>query len=885
MRSAYSDLFCEIDGKTLVVSATERLSEHLFSLFMQDKQASDKSVSFSEPFISLQRWLAKIYGRAMQHNIELPQLFSAEESLFLFSKILHEDSRVLMPGDKAARLALSAYQLLKRWQVPLSELETGQDNLNVAHLVRWMNAFEKDAKHCCAIDQSQLLSELILSGAFVSVLRLQRITTVYFVGFDVFPPDVRHLIDVLKKAQLNVRQWQLPEIQHALKNITYRAYQSDEAELNQVACEVAQFALQHRDSSIGVIVPDLQRQFDKLQKAFDTVFLDQVALSNPVADNAMRPYTISGGRPLACVSIILQLLKWLNIDAIEDFQTLTDILQSPYIKGASQNRQARQAWVYALKRECFSSATLAEILKKSHHLPPPDEALAHLLQGVAKQKTAGSYDVKTFVEKVKSRLHMTGWPGEMRLESLEYQAVRKFYLLLNRLSSFDRLAVTLTFKGWLKQLEKLCQGTLFQTENNPRANVHILGMLESADITFDKLFIIRMSDATWPSVKAAHPFLPYDLQKRYHMPHAGVERELRFAELVTKRLLRQAPYVAFSFAQQNEDRRQHPSPLLTSLTPVALKQETFEGPKAPVACQRIENVLTPVSDEEKRAIKGGTALFKNMAECPYRAQLVHRLGILAYPEHRTLLNAVEKGVVMHHVLETVWCELRNSSALKALSFEDECLLIERHIDAAFKRYPDYLSSAPRFTHTLEKRRLKRLVQNWLSYEKKRVTDFQVEALEKRLNIALFGLNLSFRVDRIDRLEQGVSVVIDYKTSKSFEIKRLLQSPIKEPQLPLYAVYQETDAVAIAMVSGKSVAFKALGDIGGWISEGDPKPYPEGVRKDQLPEAKTFSALKAYWQSSLNLSVRQFLSGAHDLTPSPKNCAYCRFGEICRVKYH
>ena len=64
------------------------------------------------------------------------------------------------------------------------------------------------------------------------------------------------------------------------------------------------------------------------------------------------------------------------------------------------------------------------------------------------------------------------------------------------------------------------------------------------------------------------------------------------------------------------------------------------------------------------------------------------------------------------------------------------------------------------------RRLARLLDKWLrEHEAKRVP-FTVEATEKKLDeVSVGGLKLRLRADRIDALENGQRLLLDYKTGE------------------------------------------------------------------------------------------------------------------------
>ena len=91
---------------------------------------------------------------------------------------------------------------------------------------------------------------------------------------------------------------------------------------------------------------------------------------------------------------------------------------------------------------------------------------------------------------------------------------------------------------------------------------------------------------------------------------------------------------------------------------------------------------------------------------------------------------------------------------------------------------------PRRYLELEELRLTGLVSEWLEYEASRV-DLKLSETEAGRSVQLAGLDFDLRLDRIDRLNDGSLLVIDYKSGdvspKSWDLPRP-----DDVQLPLYA---------------------------------------------------------------------------------------------------
>jgi RecB family exonuclease len=165
---------------------------------------------------------------------------------------------------------------------------------------------------------------------------------------------------------------------------------------------------------------------------------------------------------------------------------------------------------------------------------------------------------------------------------------------------------------------------------------------------------------------------------------------------------------------------------------------------------------------------------------------------------------------------------------------------------------------------VERGRLQTLLSRWLEIERAR-TPFTVVAIEEAREVQLATLELRVRLDRVDRLDDGSEVIIDYKTGRCSR-KDWLAPRMNEPQLPLYAVAGEsphTRAIAYARVDSVK---------------------PEWLASDYEDEAQ-WAALCADWSADLALLAAEISAGLALVNPKrgAQTCRVCQFDLLCRVR--
>lgn len=884
-RTDYLSLFEQIDNQTLVITANMRLKEHLTQLYLEYLwQKNRQFVLLDDTFVSFDGFVDVLYSDAQMLDPHLEKLISDDEACFLLLSYLKEDQAVFMPSLKQAKLVFSAWQLLQSWCLPVPDMQSDISNINVKLFVKWITQYQTELQTHGWMDKSQRIARLLAHPLILQ----QSIKSfgwhkVVLVGFDSYTPIMNKLLEAVKSPHnIAVSEWSLETAQGA---ISITEYLDDETEIEKVAEAVFELSQQHKSAKIGVIVPDLQSQFGRIVRAFDAYFIAADDKANPLLDNAARQYVISGGESLLSQSIVYQLMLWLKFNKVNSFSDIKLMLNSSYLKGYEQYKTQRFRHCIDLKGKLPESIDFAKLVKLDFFYRECDPSLQFVIDEISKlQNNKAKISATGFSYWLKRVIKAVDYLDTCQLTSLEYQALSQFYLLVNKLMQFERLAIQLTVDDWLSQLQHLASTTLFQTLETSVSYVHILGVLEATEIYFDYLFVVRMNNENWPNMSTMNPYLPLALQRAHNMPHSSTERELEFARSVTGRLLKQAKHVYLSYALFNEEKSQMLSPLVAGLAVVKTDhiplQEIMSGE---IIFNTFEDdSLRPMSEDECQNLAGGVQIFKNIAECPYRATLVHRLKIAADKAHKPMLSALEKGVIIHHVLEQVWRKLQCSENL--LQSSDEMLIpwLEREIKSALKLHVALITLIPKLLIDVESRRLLEVILAWLKYEKMREEPFEILSLEKSIQLDIAGVSIKLRVDRIDRLASNHTVVIDYKTSKSYRISDLLTTPITEPQLPLYAIYEDADALAVAMVNGAKIGFQSISSIENWISATDPKAYPDKKTAENMPQS--YQALKQHWQQCLTQQMTTFIEGESLVTPSAKSCQYCEFSIVCRLSY-
>ena len=286
-------------------------------------------------------------------------------------------------------------------------------------------------------------------------------------------------------------------------------------------------------------------------------------------------------------------------------------------------------------------------------------------------------------------LQAIGWPGDRSLNSSEYQTLEVWNELLSELAGLDSVTGRVPLDTAVGMLRRLASSRQFQPESEP-APVQILGVFESSGLRFDRLWIMGMHDNAWPAAPAPDPFLPFRLQRRFNLPRCSPDRELEFTQVLTTRLLASAPTIVVSYPQREDDSDLRVSPLFRALPEVEVSDLGLLASARYVEQLHGSSRMETLEDHHgppcgDATLNGGVSLFKLQAACPFKAFAELRLGATALDQPEPGISAMDRGQLIHRILERVWQELKSHEGLLATPEDRLEELVRTTVDVEVQR--------------------------------------------------------------------------------------------------------------------------------------------------------------------------------------------------------
>ncbi len=865
-----------------VVTPNRRLAQELAREFDADRMASGLRSWEAADILPFGSFVERLWESALYSDLaaETPLLLSPAQEQTVWEEIIGAstwDAQLLTPARASAQCR-DAWRLAHAWRID-GALEKFPGNDDARAFAEWARAYvRRTAREVDAARLPDVVAGLLGSRA----LNKPRLLVAY--AFDILPPQTAGFLATCAAHGASVARCG-PRHRDA---VPVRAtYPSARDELEVAACwararlEAAHAGAARRapDDFVGypriaVVVPDLERRRQEVVRVFSRVM--EPGWNLPGAAPRALPFNVSIGVPLAAYPLVHAALGLLALAAGEvDFALASRLLRSPFIGGAEAEPARRARLDAELRRQLPARVTLARLVGATEGCPQLRERFESLYNH-ANAQPAGMRSPHEWARHFSALLEAAEFPGERVLDSPEFQTRAKWYEVLGEFALLERVAPRMSCAQALARLRRLCTDTLFQPESND-APVQVLGILESAGLEFDHLWVSGLTDDAWPLAARPNPFIPVALQKKAGIPEAAADTALALDRCITDDWLHAAGEVVLSHPLRENDRELLPSPLIATVRQAAVDVPVFLRYRDALhAARALETIPDGVAPRyTAREVRGGTRVLADQAACPFRAFARHRLGAEGIETPAAGLDARDRGNLLHALMTQLWGSLRSKSRLDSIADDELAAAIDAAAAAAVARVraecPGVLDGR---MADLERGRLAKLAREWLAVERAR-GDFEVVAREERRTLEVAGLAFTGRIYRMDRLTGGAGagdyVLLDYKSGRATPQDWLDARP-DDPQLPLYVIAAKEDiaAVAFARIRTGEMRFMGLARAAGLL----PK----------VGAAESWSALREGWQRELEALGREFAQGVARVGPKRllKTCRHCDLQPLCRV---
>jgi probable DNA repair protein len=774
-----------VDSLTLTVNS--RLARWL--LFHYSRQQSlDGHQVWKKPAIhSIDEWMRQAWLQSWPDQYVLTEL----QSKHLWQKIIQEDSATsdlnLLHVQGAANHAFKAYQLICQYRLPEDPAGFNNYTEETQAFRQWMTHYKKQLVEWQALDPAELLDAV---SRRMEQGHIPLPEEIVLHGFDEITPQFEDWLSQLKSKNIPVNfkpfkpEAVATEHLHKLiteKKGTFQKYEDANEEVIQCARWVR--SIYQEGKTIGIVVPEMESYRGTLERELKA---ELAPTSVFPWEGRPLPFNISMGTPLSHEPIVhLALLLLSQKSKRIPLLTFSTLITSPFLKNPLEEIQARRELDWKLRGCNTTHVFLPQALDPKQW--ERCSTLVSLLDTLMSWVDDSSYRLPSeWARGISKFLKNVQWPSESKtLSSLQYQTLQSWNECLDSLSSLDRVLQKINRHQAVSHLAHITNETQFQPQTHEEP-IQVVGLLESAGMEFDHLWLMGCHAETLPPYPSPNPFLPFlSLQKPFNLPHSTAEQELSFTEQTLFRLAHACKEIIFSYPAWQGETELAPSPLLvqwlsdsnTIQNPASNKAQDHPGFE--VELENVQDYFPiPVSAEEINHIKGGTGILRNQAECPFRAFAIHRLTSQSRDFPELDMDDSLKGSLIHKILELFWEKVQTSDRLHGLHESKELLeQIRQSVKDGMHEF-NFDTNTQSVFLDIEQDRLTHLIHEWMEYERER-GQFKILGTESAIVINIEGLPLKLKVDRIDQTPDGKTILIDYKTGLILNLKKWFGERIEQ----------------------------------------------------------------------------------------------------------
>ncbi|MBN1913510.1 MAG: PD-(D/E)XK nuclease family protein [Candidatus Omnitrophica bacterium] len=438
-----------------------------------------------------------------------------------------------------------------------------------------------------------------------------------------------------------------------------------------------------------------------------------------------------------------------------------------------------------------------------------------------------------------------------------------------------------------KVFENKLGSEMISFAGSPLKGLQVLGLFETRSLSFENVIFMDVNEAALPALRIYEPLIPRDIMVTLGLNRLEKEEEIQRYQFM--RLISGAKNVYLLY-QDKDDKEK--SRFIEELIWMRQKETGLqEG-------QRIARVNFKVRVLPKKIkIKKDASMIAYLKEREYSASSINTYlncplnfyyqYVLGLEKKEDMLDEPESrevGTFIHELLYQGYAGFLGRKPYIDDRFSKYFLgLFEEKFNTGFERK---IKAGAFLTKEIMLFRLKMFLEN----EKKREVR-KIVCLEKKFTrtIRLSGIDFKFKavIDRIDELDDGSILVLDYKTGSADILprkaetvlkagfKRLaLKNTVRSFQLPLYLYFADTlgyngKAINAALYSIKNPSGEDLG-----LS----RLFKAGEASEKIEETKS-----VYLQA-LGALVGEIIDPDIAFVADEDNqrlCAHCPFFYLCR----
>ena len=889
-----------LEQNTVLIVPTRSLANTLNEQVAQYHIAKGQRV-WEAPNIFIWRDYLRELWQLNRQTINAQHLISAQQSTLMWNKVIdssrrEEQALMLLNVQQTARAVQQSWVLMHDWCVSIDSVQ--QDHVaDTQKFIQWLKDYQNLLIKRGLVDEPLLIDALSNTQ---SALRFPYENVVMY-AFDLINSSQQK---INRQAQAQGVSIKYQSVESRSGDYQYKVYEDSTSEITAVFKMARKLIEANNDCSINIVIHDLQDRQSEVQELARKVFYPSA--SPLYVQQNSTVYRFSLGQRLSEWAAIETALSVISL--LKNRSTSSDLsflLRNQFLGFSAKYRLECRAFDRWLKRQRMRNIMVDQLpelyqqcldylsekgqeLEETGLMQGLNELVAKrqlLVESLQHAKQQNNFSALSFTEWVTvfgDWLDLWGWSTRTvgnELNTVQHQLLNRWQGLMEEFASLAAVQYQVGMNKALELVQQMARDAMFL----PKAvasPILISSILEAVGRPADYCFVLGMNDAFPPPPKN-DAFVAQRLLANAGHPDMSADSSFVQANTVMQNLLDSMGDTVISYPRHSAQDSE-----IVSLPSALFRNQNFEHIKHELhvsntllneQLQQFEDTQGPAWRDASKA-KGGSKIFENQSNCAFKAFVTHQLGFQTEDEAEFGLDHLDRGNIVHYLLDLIWKELRTQRVLKEKTEQQIDALIGHVIEQTIANQNLGLNTDKAHLLRHETPRLHALLKDWLEVEKHRPEPFSVVEREERRMSEISGIRFTYIVDRLDVIDDGRLFVIDYKTG-NVNRKDWTGNPVKSPQMPLYAVAlsdaknKPVSGIAYASVRQNDHKYIELSD------EGVFKKTNARTAKDEF----LWQESRDQWPRIFNDLAANFLSGQAIVNPVDESiCEYCDLHSVCRI---
>jgi len=837
-----------LEKNAVLIVPTRSLANTLNEQIAQYHIANGRRV-WEAPNILIWREYLRELWQLNRQKLNAHHLISAQQSTLMWNKVIESSRReeqelMLLNVQQTARAVQQSWVLMHDWRVGINLVE--QDHVaDTQQFIQWLKDYKNTLSKRGLVDEPLLIDALCNAQDSLS-FPYENIT---MYAFDLINASQLKINELARAQGVSITQ---KAVEVRQSNCKYKVYDHSSTEIKSVFKQARALIEEDNNRSINIVIHDLQDRQSQIQELAREVFYPSA--SPLYVQQNSTVYRFSLGQRLSEWAAIETALSVIGL--LKNRTTSSDlsfILRNQFLGFSAKYRVECRAFDRWLKRQRMRNITfdklpdlyqqcLNYLLEKGQEIEEPElmQGLNELVvkrqklvEKLLQAKQQSNFAALSFIDWVaifSEWLEDWAWSTNTvgnDLNTVQHQLLNRWQALMEEFAGLAAVQYQVGMSKALELIKQMARDAMFL----PKAvasPILISSILEAVGRPADYCFVLNMNDAFPPPPKS-DAFVAQRLLAGAGHPDMSADSSFVQANTVMRNLLDSMGDTVISYSNE--------------------ELEAFEDTNGPAW-----------PDASK--VKGGSKIFENQSNCAFKAFVTHQLGFQTEEEAEFGLDNLDRGNVVHHLLDLVWLELQTQNALKEKSEQAIDALVNQVIEKTLSNQELDLHEDKAHLLRHEIPRLQTLLKGWLALEATRPEPFSVIEREEQRVGEISGIRFKYIVDRLDMTDDGRTFIVDYKTG-NVNLKDWVGEIINKP----------VSGIAYGSVRQNEHKYIELSEAGVF------KKANARTEKNEF----LWQENRDQWPEVFKKLATDFLAGDATVNPIDEStCQYCDLHSVCRI---